>query len=96
MFLESYCARDSQSIANLFAGFLQSVYVRDDLIPDVDLPTSGDGHKISAIEVSKDEVECAFLGLHVKKGSGPDGITPAILKRLASVVKVPLTFVFNF
>jgi hypothetical protein len=35
------------------------------------------------------------MGLDVNKGSSPDGITPAILKQLASVVKVPLTFVFN-
>jgi hypothetical protein len=55
-----------------------------------------DGHKMSVIEVSsEDEVECAFLGLHVNKRPGPDGITAAILKRLASVVKIPLTFVFN-
>jgi hypothetical protein len=33
--------------------------------------------------------------LDVNEGPGPDGITPAILTRLASVVKVPLTFVFN-
>jgi hypothetical protein len=50
---------------------------------------------MSAIEVSEDEVECAFQGLDVNKGPGPHGITPAILKRLDSVVKVPLTFVFN-
>jgi hypothetical protein len=34
MFLGSDCFRDSQSIANLFAVFFQSVYVRDDWIPD--------------------------------------------------------------
>jgi hypothetical protein len=62
MFLGSDCAQDLQSIASLFAGFFQNVYVRDDWIPDIDLPTPGNGHKISAIEVSKDEVECGFLG----------------------------------
>jgi hypothetical protein len=69
--------------------------VRNDWIPDSDLPTFDDGHKMSAVEVSEDEVECAFMGLDVNKGSSPNGIAPAILKRLASVVKVPLTFVFN-
>jgi hypothetical protein len=83
MFLGSDCARNSQSIANLFAGFFQSVYVRDDWIPDDDQPTPGAGHKMSAIEVSKDEVDCAFLGLNVNKGPGSGRITPAILKRLA-------------
>jgi hypothetical protein len=48
-----------------------------------------------ANEISEDEVECTFLGLDVNKGPEPDGITPAILKRLATIVKVPLTYVFN-
>jgi hypothetical protein len=86
MFLENDCAQDSQSIANLFAGIFQSVYVKNDWIPDNDLPTPGDGHKMSAIEVwawtsTKDPTRTE---LH------------QLLKRLASVVKVPLTFVFNF
>jgi hypothetical protein len=89
MFLGSNCAWDSHNIADLFAGFFQCVYVQEDWIPD------SDGHKMPSIEVSEDEVECAFLSLDVNKGPGPDGITPAILKRLASVVKVLLTFVFN-
>jgi hypothetical protein len=95
MFLGSDCTWDSQGIANLFVGFFQKVNVRDDWISDSNLPTPGDGHKMSAIEVSEDEVECVFLGLDVNKGPCPDGITPAILKRLASVVKLILTFVFN-
>jgi hypothetical protein len=95
MFLGSDCARDSQNIANLFAEFFQSVCVRDDWILDGDLLTPGDGHKMSAIEVSEDEIEFTFLGLDVNKGPGPEGIAPVLLKWLASVVKVPLTFVFN-
>jgi hypothetical protein len=39
MFLGNDCAQDTQSIANLFAEFFQSVYVRDDWIPDSVLPT---------------------------------------------------------
>jgi hypothetical protein len=35
---------------------------------------------MSTIEIAEDEVECAFLGLDVNKGPGPDGITRAILK----------------
>jgi hypothetical protein len=44
MFLGSDCARDSQSIANLFAGFFQGVYVQDDWIADSDQPTPDDSH----------------------------------------------------
>jgi hypothetical protein len=50
---------------------------------------------MSTIKISEDEVECVFLGLYVNKGPGPDGIPPAILKRLASFFKVTLIFVFN-
>jgi hypothetical protein len=83
----------------VFSKYIRILYkyisIYDDWISDGDLPTPGVGHKMSAIEVSEDEVECAFLDLDVNKGPSPDGITPAILTRLASVVKVPLTFVFN-
>jgi hypothetical protein len=79
-FFGNDCARDTQSIANLFTGIFQSVYV-----PDSDWPTPGDGHKMSAIE-------CTFLGLDVNKGQTElhqlfcDGWL-----RLS----VPLKFVFN-
>jgi hypothetical protein len=90
LFLGNDCVcPDSQSIANLFAGFFQSVYVLNDWIPDGDLPTPDDGHRMSAIEVFEHEV--AFLGLDVSKGPGPDGITPTLLKRLASVFIFPLS-----
>jgi hypothetical protein len=89
MFLGNDCARDSQSISNLFAGFFQCVYVWNDWIQDSDQPTPDDGHKMSAIEVSEDEVEFAFLGLDVNKG--PNGITPAILKRLTVVFNLSLS-----
>jgi hypothetical protein len=62
-------------------GGYPSSNVRDDDISDSSLPTPDDSHKRSG---------ALFVGLDVNKGPGPDGITPAILKRLASVVKVPL------
>jgi hypothetical protein len=63
---------------NLFAGFFQN----GSWIPDNDLPTPGDiSQKGLTNKISKDE--CAFLGLDMNKGSGPDEITPAILKLLA-------------
>jgi hypothetical protein len=67
MFLGKDCARDSQSIANLFAGFFQSVFVQDDWILYSDLPTPDDRHKMSAIKVYEDEVEYVFLDLDVNQ-----------------------------
>jgi hypothetical protein len=53
------------------------------------LPTLDDGHKMSTVYVSEDEVECAFLDLDVNKGLSLDGIAPVILKWKESFV-VPL------
>jgi hypothetical protein len=50
---------------------------------------------IKFLQLKSDKVECAFLGLDVNKGPGLNGITRAILKRLASIFKFPLTVVFN-
>jgi hypothetical protein len=69
--------------------------MRNYWISDSDLPTPDDKHKFYTIEINVNEVECAFLGLDVNKGPGPDGITPANLKWLASFIKAPLTFVFK-
>jgi hypothetical protein len=52
----------------------------------VNLPTLDDCHKMSAVEVSEDEVECAFLDLDVNKGLSVDGNAPAILKRLSKLI----------
>jgi hypothetical protein len=46
MFLGSDCSRDSQSIENLFAGFFQSVYVRDDCL-QLKSQKSGDKRDVS-------------------------------------------------
>jgi hypothetical protein len=60
MFFGGDCARDLQSIAKLFAGFFQSVYVWDDWIPNSGLPTPEDSHKISTIEISKKRSSALF------------------------------------
>jgi hypothetical protein len=56
MFLGNDCAQDSQSIANLFAEFFQSVY----------LPTPDDSHKIFT------RVQVRFHGLRRQQGTWPE------------------------
>jgi hypothetical protein len=46
--------------------------VRGDWIPDSKLPTPDDSHKMSTVEISEYEVECAFLGKGVNEGPGKE------------------------
>jgi hypothetical protein len=98
MFLEDQTARDPQEIANLFANFFQSVYVKDD-DPSISMTTPDcadqNQHKVSLIQFTETAVHEAILELDEQKGPGPDGISPSILKKLVSVLRVPLTFLFN-
>jgi hypothetical protein len=66
---------------NLFAEFFQGVYVSE--CEPVLLPTLN--------SFTQPAVEKAILRLDEQKGPGPDGILPFILRKLVSVVKVPLT-----
>jgi Reverse transcriptase (RNA-dependent DNA polymerase) len=98
MFLNDDAARSPQEIANLFAKFFQSVYVKDDeSFTPLTPPSHVDQNqqKVSLIQFAETAVLEAILDLDEQKGPGPDGITPSILKKLVSVVKVPLTFLFN-
>jgi hypothetical protein len=54
-----------------------------------------ESHKVSLVQFMQTAVEEAILGLAEQKGLGPDGISPSILRKLDSVVKVPLTLLFN-
>jgi hypothetical protein len=52
-------------------------------------------HKISLVQLTQTAVENAILGLDEQKGPGLDGISSSILRKSVSVVKVPLTLLFN-
>jgi Reverse transcriptase (RNA-dependent DNA polymerase) len=98
MFFHDEAARNPQEIANLFAKFFQDVYVKDDnsTNPQDNLPNvEQNSHKVALIQFTEAEVVEAIMDLDEQKGPGPDGISPSILKKLISVVKAPLTFLFN-
>jgi hypothetical protein len=54
-----------------------------------------ESHKVSLVQVKQTAVEEVILGLDEQMGPGPDGISPSILRKLVSVVKVPLTLLFK-
>jgi hypothetical protein len=74
----------------LFAKFLEGVYVSEGepVLENV-------SHKVSLVQLTQTAVEEAILGLNEQKGLGPDGISLSLLRKLVSVVKAPLTFLFN-
>jgi hypothetical protein len=49
----------------------------------------------SLVQLTHAAVEKAILGLDEQKGPEPDGILSSILRKLVSVIKVPLTLLFN-
>jgi Reverse transcriptase (RNA-dependent DNA polymerase) len=50
---------------------------------------------VSLLQFAEIAVHEAIMDLDEQKGPGPDGITSSILKKLVTVVQVPLTFLFN-
>jgi hypothetical protein len=62
-----------------------------DTLPDEE----HESHKVSFVQLTQTAFEKDILGLDEQKGPGPDGISPSILRQLVSVVKVPLTLLFN-
>jgi hypothetical protein len=62
-----------------------------DTLPDEE----HESHKVSLVQSTQTAVEEAILGLDKQKGLGPVGISPSILRKLVSIVKIPLTLLFN-
>ena len=52
-------------------------------------------HSLNSFNISEQEVYDQLLTLNVNKPPGPDGISPKILKNIASSISKPLTKLFN-
>lgn len=85
---------DVQSICNLFAEFFKNNYIHNDravpcnfgLVDIVD---------IGAIELSVKDIHGAIKNMKIKKGSGPDIISPLVLSECANTLCYPLSMIFN-
>jgi hypothetical protein len=89
MFLGDACALNAQEIADLFGEYFQGVYVRnsseEDFVVDEGVE---DSSTVSLIQLEEKTVE-------TRKGPGPDGISPLVLKKILQVVKKPLVVLFT-
>jgi Reverse transcriptase (RNA-dependent DNA polymerase) len=85
------------TLCDLFAKFFSSVYVKpsdssitDDFVCNIDESTNIDPINLEPIEIIN-----ALKQLDSKKGGGPDGIPPSILKNCSEGLVKPLTMLFN-
>ncbi len=86
---------NSKKKANLLAEFYTSVFTVE---PDGDVPTIPNRHCdviMTPLIITEDMVEKKLSELNPNKSPGPDSIHPRFLKELASVLKSPLTMLFN-
>ena len=76
--------------------FFQSVFVKEDSkeIPEFSDRTKN-GTTLSQIKISPEGVRKKLEDLKPDKSPGPDGLHPAMLKRMAGVLCAPLATLFN-
>jgi hypothetical protein len=78
------------------AEFIKRTYTDDVWVPSDPGPEHvPDELSFGSLQFNSVEVESVLQHLDVKKGSGPDGIPPIILKNCASAFAKPLSLLFN-
>ena len=89
------CADDSdQSIAERFADGFCSVFTVDDgSLPDCSQPSL---QQNSPITINPKGILKQLKELDAKKGAGPDGLSPALLKFLSVYIYLPLSKLFQY
>jgi hypothetical protein len=86
---------DTRSKAQILNTYFTSVFTREDLavIPQ---PRDLNFHETLSNDVfTVEEVEKELSLLNPYKSTGPDGLTPRILKEMAVVISKPLAIIFN-
>ena len=87
---------DSEGKADLLMKHFQSVYRKDSEVPfpplDIGALAVADMQQVNIVER---DVSKSLSYLSFDKAAGPDGVHPAIVKPLASLVARPLTQLFN-
>lgn len=92
---------DNVTSCNLFANFFSNVYVDENNLPTHENELHGDEPEINKvnlgfIQLKSEDVLAALQSLRVNKGSGPDVVTPLVVKKCACSLVTPLTFIFNY
>ena len=82
--------------ANLFNSFFQSVYTKASEASNFQNLNQLTEHVIGDLSCIVEEVTKLLQSIDVNKASGPDNISPRVLKECAMELALPLTIFFNF
>jgi hypothetical protein len=88
-------ATTPDGICKLFGEFFQKVYVTDDNPSETTQFGIEKVANIYTYTLSVNEILRALKKINVNKGSGPDNISPVLLKNCAKVLSKPLHHLFN-
>lgn len=81
--------------ANLFAQHFSSVYSEESLCSPCFTYDHHISPSLSCIEISEDNVYKKLCGIKPLSSYGPDGVPPIVLKKCATQLVIPLTYLFN-
>ncbi|XP_046671134.1 uncharacterized protein LOC124361139 [Homalodisca vitripennis] len=93
LYLDNVTVDTPKGICDLFASYFSSVYRLPQTLPvPLELETS---FHLSGFHISCEEVEETLAGLDERKGAGPDGIPPVVLKFCSGILAPHVTQYFN-
>ena len=86
---------DDKDIADEMNDYFSSVFTRTDNVTVPNAPVINPNCKIYSVHFTPDRIERKIDKLKPTPACGPDGISTTFLKRFKSVVKYPLSYIFN-
>lgn len=93
LFLDDKVANTGTEIVNLFASFFKSTYSNTQT--PTTLVQANSEPVLDSIYIPFNSIKKSLINLNVNKGSGPDNISPLLLKNCANEIVTPLYILFN-
>lgn len=86
---------DQGGICELFSKYFGSVFESQERETPNSFSTCKHNRNLSNVMVTRDEILRKIAKLDPGKGAGPDGLPPALIKRCAEELSIPLCIIFN-
>lgn len=94
MYYNNNLASDGVAVANFFCEYFKSIYSKSNHV-DVAFEYIVSQLHIPSLNVTCDEIGKCLNELSVKKGPGPDGLPPSLLRHCSDSLIKPLFLLFN-